>query len=154
MGIFNVAATMNGMVKFNGMNYAEWANHIDFQLGIINLDMTIVMEKPATPINESSNEDKKKYDLWERANRLSLNFMRMMIAENVKPLMPNTGLLLRGACEVVLELAISGVKEKLAIRRIPIFIRGKENKVSLGGIQGSSMVTRTSPTVISLLASK
>jgi hypothetical protein len=88
MGIFNVAATMNDMVKFNGMNYAEWADHIDFQLGIMNLDMAIVMEKPATPINESSNEDKKKFDLWERANRLILNFMRMMIAENVKPSMP------------------------------------------------------------------
>jgi hypothetical protein len=63
------------------------------------------------------------------------------------------GLLLCGACEVVLELAISGVEEKLAIRS-PIFVRGKEKKVSLGGVRGSSVVTRTSPTVISLLASK
>jgi hypothetical protein len=30
------------------------------------------------------------------------------------------GLLLCGACEVVLELAISGVEEKLAIRKGPI----------------------------------
>ena len=30
------------------------------------------------------------------------------------------GLLLRGACEVVLELAISGVEEKLAIRKGPL----------------------------------
>ena len=30
------------------------------------------------------------------------------------------GLLLRGACEVVLELAISGVEEKLAIRKWPL----------------------------------
>jgi hypothetical protein len=57
-------------------------------------------------------------------------------------------------CEVVLELAISRVEEKLAIRRSPIFVRGKEKKVSLGGIQGSSMVTRTSPMGNSLLASK
>jgi hypothetical protein len=55
---------------------------------------------------------------------------------------------------VVLELAISGVEEKLAIRRSPIFVRGKEKKVSLGGVWGSSVVTCTSPTVISLLASK
>jgi hypothetical protein len=64
------------------------------------------------------------------------------------------GLLLCGACEVVLELAISGVEEKLAIRRSPIFVRGKEKKVSLGGVRGSSVVTHTSPMVISLLASK
>ena len=30
------------------------------------------------------------------------------------------GLLLRGTCEVVLELAISGVEEKLAIRKGPL----------------------------------
>ena len=30
------------------------------------------------------------------------------------------GLLLRGSCEVVVELAISGVEEKLAIRKGPI----------------------------------
>ena len=30
------------------------------------------------------------------------------------------GLLLRGACEVVVELAISGVEEKLAIRKGPL----------------------------------
>jgi hypothetical protein len=64
------------------------------------------------------------------------------------------GLLLHGACEVILELAISGVEEKLAIRRSPIFVRGKEQKVRLGGIWGSFVVTCTSPTVISLLASK
>jgi hypothetical protein len=64
------------------------------------------------------------------------------------------GLLLCGACEVVLELSISGIEEKLAIRRNLIFVWGKENKVSLGGIQGSFVVTHTSPMVISLLASK
>jgi hypothetical protein len=64
------------------------------------------------------------------------------------------GLLRRGASEVVLGLAISRVEEKLAIRRSPIFVRGKEKKVSLSGVRGSSVVTRTSPTVISLLASK
>jgi hypothetical protein len=63
-------------------------------------------------------------------------------------------LLLHGACEVVLELAISGVEENLAKRRSPIIMRGKEKKVSLRGVQGSFVVTRTSPMVISLLASK
>jgi hypothetical protein len=55
---------------------------------------------------------------------------------------------------VVLELAISGVEEKLAIRRSPIFVRGKEKKVNLSGVRGSSMVTHTSPTVINLHVSK
>jgi hypothetical protein len=43
------------------------------------------------------------------------------------------GLLLREACQVALELAISGVEEKLAIRRSHIFVRGKEKKVEFRG---------------------
>ena len=42
------------------------------------------------------------------------------------------GLLLRGGCEVVVELAISGVEEKLAIRKRALTsCRGLEKKVSL-----------------------
>jgi hypothetical protein len=63
------------------------------------------------------------------------------------------GLLLRGAREVVLELAIFRVEEKLAIRGSPIFVRGKEKKVSFCSIRRSFVVTRTSSTVISLLTS-
>ena len=50
------------------------------------------------------------------------------------------GLLLRGACEVVVELAISGVEKKLAIRK-GLFLRGigSENRVSLRGV-GESFV--------------
>jgi hypothetical protein len=53
------------------------------------------------------------------------------------------GLLLHGAaCEVVLELAISRVEEKLAIRK-GLFLRGigSEKKVSLRGIEKSFMVS-------------
>jgi hypothetical protein len=64
------------------------------------------------------------------------------------------GLLLRGACEVVLELAISGMEEKLGIRWSPIFVRGKDKKVSFHSVRGSFMVTRTPPPMISLLTSK
>ena len=50
------------------------------------------------------------------------------------------GLLLRGACEVVVELVISGVEKKLAIRK-GLFLRGigSEKKVSLRGV-GKSFV--------------
>jgi hypothetical protein len=65
-----------------------------------------------------------------------------------------SGLLLLGACEVVLELAISGVEEKLTIRRSPIFVRGSKKKVCFRSVQRSFVVTRTSPTVIILFTSK
>jgi hypothetical protein len=63
-------------------------------------------------------------------------------------------ILLCGACEVVLELAISGVEEKIKIRRSPNFGRGSEKKVRFHSVWGSFVVTHTSLTVISLLTSK
>ena len=39
------------------------------------------------------------------------------------------GLLLRGACEVVLELAISGVEEKLTIRKGPLSFVGVVRRI-------------------------
>ena len=57
------------------------------------------------------------------------------------------GLLLRGACEVVVELAISGVEEKLSIRK-GLLLCGidSEKKVSLRGVGKSFMEPHTSPT--------
>ena len=57
-----------------------------------------------------------------------------------KKIVKRPGLLLRGACEVVVELAISGVEKKLAIRK-GLFLRGigSENRVSLRGV-GESFV--------------
>jgi hypothetical protein len=45
------------------------------------------------------------------------------------------GLSLRGVCQVVVELAISGVEEKLTIRRGPSFVGDSKKKVNLRGIQ-------------------
>lgn len=58
------------------------------------------------------------------------------------------GILLRGACEVVVELTISRVEEKLAIRKCSIVLcgRGLERKVILHGMRGTFVVTHISPT--------
>ena len=40
---------INELVKFNGLNYADWSEQIQFQLGIMDLDLVIVCdEKPPT----------------------------------------------------------------------------------------------------------
>ena len=33
----NLPMQSSGFVKFNGFNYAEWAEQIQFQLGVMNL---------------------------------------------------------------------------------------------------------------------
>ncbi|XP_050877643.1 uncharacterized protein LOC127081438 [Lathyrus oleraceus] len=47
-------------------------------------------EKPATIMEDSTEDEKALLENWERSNRLSLNLMRMTMADNVKPSIPNT----------------------------------------------------------------
>ncbi|KAK9725519.1 hypothetical protein RND81_05G150200 [Saponaria officinalis] len=43
------------------------------------------------PLKRTAPKPKKtRYEAWERSNRLSLNLMRMTMAENIKPSMPKT----------------------------------------------------------------
>ena len=63
---------------------------IQFQLGVMDLDLVIVSETPTTITETSTEANKSFYEAWERSNRLSLNLMRMTMAENVKPTMPKT----------------------------------------------------------------
>ncbi|XP_050877576.1 uncharacterized protein LOC127081356 [Lathyrus oleraceus] len=79
------------MTKFNGLNYADWSEKIQFQLGFMDLDMTLIMDDKPTTITEDSIEDERSlFEAWERSNRLSLNLMRMTMDENIKPFIPNT----------------------------------------------------------------
>ncbi|KAI5388380.1 hypothetical protein KIW84_074175 [Lathyrus oleraceus] len=79
------------MTKFNGLNYADWSEMIQFQLGVMDLDMALIMdEKPAAIMEDSTKDERSLFKAWERSNGLSLNLMRMTMAENVKPFIPNT----------------------------------------------------------------
>ncbi|GAB2295826.1 hypothetical protein Dimus_038381 [Dionaea muscipula] len=87
----NIFASANSVVKFNGLNYDDWSEQIRFTLGIMALDLAILTdEKPSAITDASSESEKSRYEAWERANRLSLNLMRMTMAESVKPSMPKT----------------------------------------------------------------
>lgn len=84
-------ASANSVVKFNGLNYGEWSDQIRFTLGAMALDRAIITdEEPSAITEESSENEKSKYEAWERSNRLSLNLMRMTMAESIKPSMPKT----------------------------------------------------------------
>ena len=65
---------------FNGLNFPDWSEQVQFHLGVLDLDLTLLVEKSAAITDASSNEEKAHYKAWARSNRLSLMFMRMSIA--------------------------------------------------------------------------
>ncbi|KAF7154829.1 hypothetical protein RHSIM_Rhsim01G0099400 [Rhododendron simsii] len=72
-----------------GPNFSEWSEHIQFTLGVLDLDMALLVEKPADITDESSEEQVYNFNSWERSNRLSLMFMKMTIANNIKTSLPH-----------------------------------------------------------------
>ncbi|RID52910.1 hypothetical protein BRARA_G00340 [Brassica rapa] len=87
----NVFASVNSVVKFNGLNYGEWFEQIRFTLGVMALDSAILTdEEPSAITVDSSESEKSRYERWERSNRLSLNLMRLTMAESIKPSIPKT----------------------------------------------------------------
>ena len=75
---------------FNGLNFSEWREQVNFHLGILDLDLALLEEKHADITDTSSEAEKSKYKAWDRSNRLCLSFMRMTIANNIKSTLPET----------------------------------------------------------------
>ena len=72
----------------NGLNFSDWREQVQFHLGVLDLDLALQTEKPAAITETSSADERAFYKAWERSNRLSLMFMRMTIASNIKSTLP------------------------------------------------------------------
>ncbi|XP_019457555.1 PREDICTED: uncharacterized protein LOC109357953 [Lupinus angustifolius] len=75
---------------FNGLNFSQWSEQIQFYLGLMDFDLSLREDKSNAITNISIEEHKVRYRNWERSNRLSLMYMRMNIAGNIKSTLPKT----------------------------------------------------------------
>ncbi|XP_021657199.1 uncharacterized protein LOC110647588 [Hevea brasiliensis] len=80
----------SSFIVFNGLNFSEWCEQVKFHLGVMELDLALLEDKPTAITNTSSEEEKLYHKQWERSNRLSLMFLRMTIANNIKTTIPQT----------------------------------------------------------------
>ena len=78
------------MSIFNGLNFSNWNEQVQFHFGVLDLDLAILEEKFVTITDASNNEEKAHYKAWERSNALSLIFMRMTIVESIKTTLSKT----------------------------------------------------------------
>ncbi|GAV70549.1 hypothetical protein CFOL_v3_14047, partial [Cephalotus follicularis] len=51
---------------------------------VLDLDLALSTDKPASLTDTISTEHMSFHKFWERSNRLSLIFMRMIVANNIK----------------------------------------------------------------------
>ena len=91
--IYFVAISLHSQVSFvtvfNGLNFFEWSEQVKIQEGVLDLDLLLLEEKLVITI-DNIEEEKSKFKAWERSNKLSLMFMRMTIANNIKTIILQT----------------------------------------------------------------
>ncbi|XP_037497166.1 uncharacterized protein LOC119371323 [Jatropha curcas] len=80
----------SAITTFDGSNFSEWYERVQFSLGVLDLDMALLNEKPPKVTIESTIKEAEHSKAWIRSNRLSLMFMRMTIAANIKTSLPQT----------------------------------------------------------------
>ncbi|KAG7564293.1 Integrase catalytic core [Arabidopsis suecica] len=86
-----LSSMVSNVPIFSGTNFSEWKEKVEFTLGILDLDLDLVFrEEEPNPITENSTEE--EYDFhkaWEKSNKLSIMFLRMTIANNIKTSLPD-----------------------------------------------------------------
>ncbi|GAV67989.1 hypothetical protein CFOL_v3_11492, partial [Cephalotus follicularis] len=57
---------------------------------VLDLDLALSTDKPVALTDTSSTEQRSFHKAWERSNKLSLMFIQMTIANNIKSTIPVT----------------------------------------------------------------
>lgn len=72
---------MSSIPVLNGTNFKEWEENILIVLGCMDLDLALRIDRPSTPKDSSSSEEKLEYEKWDRSNRISLMIIKRGIPE-------------------------------------------------------------------------
>jgi len=56
---------------FNGLNFPDWSEQVQFHLGVLDLDLVFQVEKQAAITDANSNEEKTHYKVWEGQTNLA-----------------------------------------------------------------------------------
>ena len=49
------------IIKFDGLNFSDWCEQIQFYLGVLDLDLALLSEKHIAVTSANSDEDKSFY---------------------------------------------------------------------------------------------
>lgn len=64
----------------NGSNFSEWKEHLLLVLALMDLDLSLMKERPSSP---------KELKHWERSNRVSIMIMRIRIPQEFRGVVPD-----------------------------------------------------------------
>ena len=63
----------------NGTNFKSWKENVLIVLGVMDLDLALRVYQPDPLTHESTSDQKREMEKWERSNRMSLMIMKRAI---------------------------------------------------------------------------
>ncbi|KAI6682979.1 hypothetical protein NL676_028892 [Syzygium grande] len=77
----NITASINSIPMLNGTNFKSWQENLLIVLGVMDLDLALRIDSP-TPLNDQSTSDQKRdMERWEKSNRMCMMIMKKAIPE-------------------------------------------------------------------------
>jgi len=76
-----ISANTNSITMFNRTNSKEWKENVLIVLAYMDLDLVLRIEQPTSLTVESSPDDRKNFEKWERFNHMSLMVIKRGIPE-------------------------------------------------------------------------
>ncbi|GJS65004.1 putative RNA-directed DNA polymerase [Tanacetum coccineum] len=61
---------LSGIEPLTGTNFSTWRDQVKLTLGVMDLDHALCIDPPAALTTESTTDQKRAYEQWERSNRL------------------------------------------------------------------------------------
>ena len=67
-----------------GSNFKKWKEDVETVLGLMDLDLVVKEDKSAALTDNSTPDQRIKFEKWARANRMSLMIMKKVMTQSVK----------------------------------------------------------------------
>ncbi|KAI6697895.1 hypothetical protein NL676_018014 [Syzygium grande] len=77
----NITASINSIPMLNGTNFKSWQENLLIVLGVMDLDLALRIDSPTLLNDQSTSDQKKDMERWERSNRMCMMIMKKAIPE-------------------------------------------------------------------------
>ena len=77
----NINASLNSIPILNGTNFKTWHDNLQIVIGVMDLDLALRVSSPTPLTVESSSDEKRDIERWEKSNSMCLMIIRKAIPE-------------------------------------------------------------------------
>ena len=80
----NITVSINSIPMLNGTNFKTWHENLQIVLDVMDLDLALRVSSSAPLSVESSSDEKRDIERWEKSNRMCLMIIKKAISEALR----------------------------------------------------------------------